>query len=215
PNGVDSAAWKSPPRPSDDRVRLVSVMRLDRRKRPLALIRIIHELRNRLSPKQAFDLNIIGDGPLYDAVKNSIHHLRLQDTVKLSGRQPRSVVKDTLARSDIFVLPSILESFGLSALEARAVGLPVAARSQGGVSEFIRHGREGILAESDADMAQWLLRLIMDSELRQAMARYNRETPPPHDWREVTARHLAIYRLAVNIRDRNIKPKPYPLSHLV
>jgi glycosyltransferase involved in cell wall biosynthesis len=57
------------------------------------------------------------------------------------------------ARSDIFVMPTRWESFGLAALEARCSGLPVLAMRQGGVFECLREGIEACFADNDRDLS--------------------------------------------------------------
>ena len=67
-----------------------------------------------------------------------------------------------LGRAHVFVAPADLESFGIAALEARCAGLPVVAKSSGGVREFVRDGVEGLLCDTDEDMVQALVRLGSD-----------------------------------------------------
>ncbi len=92
----------------------------------------------------------------------------------------------TLQQSDVFLLPSQTESFGLAALEAMACGVPVVASDVGGVSEVVADGQTGFLAAVGdiAGMARHALRLLTDEDLRRRMAR--------------AARHLAQtqFRLA-------------------
>lgn len=198
PNGVNASDWRIDPAARDPHeVHLVSVMRLKVRKRPKALIRIVRRVRDRLPREMGLRLTIVGDGPLRDAVQRLIGRYHLDDTITLVGFQPRDAIRRIFASADIFVLPTVLESFGIAALEARSAGLPVVARTQAGISEFIHHGEEGLLAESDHEMVELLLQLAMDPTLRAAMAAHNRDTPgPATSWREVIDRHLALYRQA-------------------
>jgi glycosyltransferase involved in cell wall biosynthesis len=124
--------------------------------------------------------------------------------ITLAGHQNRSVIRDVFARADMFVSPTIAESFGIAALEARSAGLPVVAMLQAGVSEFIHHGEEGLLARSDREMVDHVVTLATDDGLRSAIAQHNGETPgPATNWRHVTAQHLALYRKA-----RELVPAP-------
>jgi glycosyltransferase involved in cell wall biosynthesis len=88
----------------------------------------------------------------------------------------------TLQQSDVFLLPSQTESFGLAALEAMACGVPVVASDVGGVSEVVVDGETGFLAAAGdvAAMARHALHLLTDEDLRLRMAR--------------AARHLAETR---------------------
>jgi glycosyltransferase involved in cell wall biosynthesis len=114
------------------------------------------------------------------------------------GHQPRSVIREIFATSDIFVLPSILESFGISALEARCAGLPVVAMKQGGIVEFIENGRAGYLVGTDQEMLQRLVQLVCDADLRLNMNRHNQENPPIISWTGVVAQHLDLYKTAIS-----------------
>ncbi len=198
PNGVDPEFWRISHPPLDDRtIQIVSVMRLDKRKWAGPLIRMVPELLAALPPGRRLKLTIIGDGPHQPRIRRLIESLKLNDTVELLGRKPRTFIRDFFTRSHIFVLPSPLESFGLAALEARCAGLPVVARSQAGVSHFIQSGREGLLAGSDRELAECIQRLMLDADLRASIAAYNRRTPVSYGWSEVVPVHLETYRKAL------------------
>ena len=83
-----------------------------------------------------------------------------------------------LSISDLFLLPSQQESFGLAALEAMACGVPVVASSVGGLSEVIDHGRTGFLHDLDDldGMAASGILLLSDTELHAAVAASGRRT---------------------------------------
>ena len=109
-------------------------------------------------------------------------------------------IRDALAESDCFVLPTLRESFGIAALEARCAGLPVVAMATSGVAEVIGHGREGLLAHTDAELAQHVVTLARDVSLRSTIAAHNRAAPAPHDWPCVIDANLALYEDAIALR---------------
>jgi glycosyltransferase involved in cell wall biosynthesis len=94
------------------------------------------------------------------------------------------------------VQPSVKESFGLAALEARTAGLPVVARSQTGTSQFIRDGVEGLLADDDAGMAAAVVRLGQDRGLLARLAQNNASVPPEDSWTNVLDLVRAAYASA-------------------
>jgi len=201
PDAVDPSAWKVAPAQGDPKeVRIVSVMRMSPRKRGKALIKIIHRVRARIPEEISLKVIIIGDGIQRKAMERLISRWKLENTVKMVGYQTRTAIRDYFAYADIFVLPSIRESFGIAALEARCAGLPVVAMKNTAIEEFICHGQEGLLAETDHEMVALLVRLILDRELRLSLARYNRETPPFTNWEEVIAKHMELYELAIDTR---------------
>jgi glycosyltransferase involved in cell wall biosynthesis len=197
PNGIDQAAWTVDPEPDDGRpITLVSVMRLAPRKRPMHLLRILRRVHDAV-PTVDLRTVIIGDGPERASMERYLRSQGLADRVELAGRRSREEIRRQFARSDIFVAPANLESFGIAALEARCAGLPVVAKARTGIREFVEHEREGLLADSDRDMADQIVRLVRDRELRRLIAKHNRETPAPVDWDDVVALNLAAYRDAM------------------
>ncbi len=201
PNGIDVNFWRVPPIPHGNDIRLVSVMRLNPKKRPLALIDMMKRLAQTLGDSPRISLRIAGDGPQRHALAVAIDRAGLGDRIALLGIRSREQIRSLLAESDVFVLPTVRESFGLAALEARCVGLPVVAMAASGVAEFIGHGREGMLALSDADFAAHTATLVHNAELRQSIARHNRETVPPYSWPRVIDQHVALYRDAIALRN--------------
>jgi glycogen synthase len=196
PNGLDVAAWAQPPRAARFEAEIVSVMRLNRRKRPLDLIRAIPRvIEGGLEGRVRF--TIAGDGPLRGAMEREAERLGVRRHVELLGARPRAEVRALLARADVFALPTVREAFGIALLEARAAGLPLVAMRGGGAGDLIEHGREGFLAETPAELASQLRRLVGDPALR---VRLGREAPlrlERFGWDAVIARYLDIYQLAL------------------
>jgi glycosyltransferase involved in cell wall biosynthesis len=199
PNGIDGAAWAVEPEPRDPSVvTLVSVMRLAPRKRPLQLLKMIRRVVNRIGDT-TLRVVIIGDGPERPQLEKFLRTNDLTEVVELVGRRSRDEIRTIFGRSDVFVAPANLESFGIAALEARCAGLPVVAKERTGIREFVEHGREGLLATSDRDMVDQLTRIVRDRELRLVIAKNNRETSSPVDWSVVVARNVAAYREAISL----------------
>jgi N-acetyl-alpha-D-glucosaminyl L-malate synthase BshA len=88
-------------------------------------------------------LLMIGDGPEREDAEKECRDLEVGDDVRFLGRIDR--VATLLQASDLFLLPSQSESFGLAALEAMACGVPVVATRAGGLPEVIEDGVTGIL----------------------------------------------------------------------
>lgn len=200
PNGIENDAWRVEPSPRDPSiVTLVSVMRLAPRKRPLQLLKMIRKVADRLPSSVTLRVVIVGDGPERDQLEKYLRSNGLTETVTLVGRRTRSEIREIFAASDVFVAPANLESFGIAALEARCAGLPVVAKAQTGIREFVVHEREGLLATSDSDMVVQLTRVVADRDLRERMTEHNRSTPSPVDWSDVVARNVDAYRLAMTL----------------
>ncbi|MBK8868167.1 MAG: glycosyltransferase [Dermatophilaceae bacterium] len=201
PNGIDTAQWRCPPRPllDDPQTRFVTAMRFAPRKRPIQLLEMMSRVRA-AAPKVDVRLEIFGDGPKRAEVERAIERLGASGWVTLAGRVSREQLLARYAVSDVYVSPAELESFGIAALEARTVGLPVVARQGTGISEFITDEVNGYLAPSDDEMVRDLTKLAIHQSLRARMAAYNRANPPAQDWDNVVALAESEYARAVAAR---------------
>jgi len=105
-------------------------------------------------------LLLVGDGPDRVKVQDLAAQLGIADRILFLGKQ--NSVAELLSCTDLFLLPSESEAFGLVALEAMACGVPVIATDVGGIPEVVDHGESGYLApigdvEAMADAAIPLL----------------------------------------------------------
>lgn len=140
-------------------------------KRLADVIRVFHEVRKSVP----CHLVLIGDGPERSRIENMVHELGLSKAVCFMGKL--QTFTDMLQHSDLFLLPSETESFGLAALEALSCGVPVVASNIGGVPEVVVHGEAGYLSEVGDidDMARNAIKLLTDPTLHSAMSRKARE----------------------------------------
>jgi len=201
-NGIDVDSWATPAdqvptRQPGGAIRVVSAMRLAARKRPIPLLRIMVRVRALVPAETVISLEILGEGPDRARLERFIAAHEMGDWVRLRGRVTREEVRATYAAADIYVAPAPLESFGIAALEARTVGLPVVGRWGSGLEEFVKDGLNGYLAADDEAMAGCLVRLVIDDELRGSMASYNRSTPPEQSWDRILDGAEAEYRRAI------------------
>ena len=95
----------------------------------------------------------------------------LQDVVHFHGPLFGPEKASLFARSDVFVLPSFNETFGLVNLEAMSAGLPVVSTREGGIPDLVQDGVTGYLCEkgSEADFSEKIRILLEDSTLRKRM----------------------------------------------
>jgi len=91
-------------------------------------------------------LLVIGDGPDRESLKLKAETLGIASNIVWMGQKSQGEVFKLLAISDIAVVPSLFEGFGLTAAEAMATGLPVVGSDVDGLREVIEHGETGILA---------------------------------------------------------------------
>jgi glycosyltransferase involved in cell wall biosynthesis len=206
-NAVDVGWWRDASRPqrSPDtaEVRVVTVGRLAIRKRPLALIEMMGRVRQLVRADVPLRLVLVGDGPQRRRVERRIRDLEMSDWVDMPGRLSRRDIRDVLAAADVYAAPANLESFGIAALEARSVGLPVVAKLHGGVGEFVSHGTDGILATTDDEVVLALASLASSTSLREGIRAHNCAAPPAFGWDDALARTHRLYGRAQELVRRS------------
>jgi len=122
-----------------------------------------------------FHLEIIGDGPLRNALEEMVKAQSIDRFVSFSGM--RHDVAELLRRLDLYVLSSTTEGISLTLLEAMATKLPIVATNVGGNPEVVIDGETGYLVppQNPEEMAKKLLLLINDKNLRRQMGEKGRE----------------------------------------
>lgn len=210
PNGVDPAQWQVSHNPGDPgTLRVAVVSRLASRKRLVQLFDILHDAGRRLPPG-AIHVEVFGDGPQRERLEKQLARHGMTRWVHLQGRSSRADIRAAFARSDLFIAPAKLESFGIAALEARCAGLPILARSGTGVADFVVHGREGWLVDSDRDMTDTVVSLVRQPEILNSVASHNRTVPASISWPEVLRRCDTLYRRATILQGRSWGPRRLP-----
>jgi glycosyltransferase involved in cell wall biosynthesis len=197
-NGIDASRWLVEPR-AHAGLRVTSVMRLNIKKRPHDLVAVIPRVLKQLPEEKRPRFTIIGDGPFRGRLERQIRRLDIADHVELRGTLPRDAIKEVFTETDLFVLPTIVEAFGIAVLEARAAGLPVVARDRCGVADVIEHGRQGLLAGTRRQLGDHLIALLQDEPRRTQMAAAAREGLERFGWDAVVDRHLEEYRRAAEL----------------
>ncbi len=133
-------------------------------------------------------------------VQGQIERMGLTDCVTLAGTIPEADLLGWYQHADVFALPSLnvggkFEGFGLVFLEASACGLPVIGTSGSGVEEAMIEGQTGLLVpQNDAPaLAEAIIRLLTDSDLRAQMGSAGRDYARTQDWSAVAGRVLEMY----------------------
>jgi len=152
-------------------VQLVKIARYDHQKDHIEFLKAVKNFNN-------IEINFVGDGPLFNQVKNTAETFNLSHKIKYWGRVES--VKEILSDSDIFVLISNWEGFPRSTLEAMRAGLPTIVSDVGGASEAVEHGKTGFVVQKGDinSLKKYLGQLISNESFRREMgknARYKFE----------------------------------------
>jgi glycosyltransferase involved in cell wall biosynthesis len=198
PNGHDEGFWlpeKARSAPSDTRpFRIVTAMRLEGTKRPLALVRILRSAAKQLAGTgRSIELVVAGEGSYGRLLAWVARRAGVQDRLHLAGWLDREALRALYRDSDVFLLPSTKESFGIAALEARTAGLPVLGRAGTGLADYIQCDEDGILAGSDRELARMIVRLAQNPALLAAMSG-PRPALARYAWDEMARAHEHLYR---------------------
>ena len=143
--------------------------------RPVKRVTSVIDVFERIHGALPSRLLMVGDGPDLVEAAEKARAAGLGDAVRFLGDQDQVV--QLLSASDLFLMPSAQESFGLAALEAMACEVPVVASCVGGVPELVEDGVTGILcpAEDLAAMSEASIRLLSDEKLHDRMSQAARK----------------------------------------
>ena len=157
---------------SDEDFLIISIGRLIKRKGLQYLFYAIQKLGNK-----RLKLLIMGEGPEKESLKMLSQKLGLEGQVKFLGFVSEEKKYQYLSVSDLFVLPSLHEGFGIVFLEAMHCGLPIITTDTGGQTDFLKDGENGFLVPvGDVDsLAEKINLLYNDSGLRRKISDTNRK----------------------------------------
>lgn len=147
-------------------------------------------------------LVIGGVGPYKAELERRVHLLGLQDRVRFAGWVSDQEAQSLYAHSDVAVVPSTYEPFGIVALEAMAAGAPLVASDVGGLSEIVVHGQTGLKAYpgDPQSLATQIHRLLSDRELAGRLAaEAKRQVRQRYAWSSVAAATASEYRAVAEL----------------
>ncbi|HAF61732.1 MAG TPA: glycosyl transferase family 1 [Anaerolineaceae bacterium] len=144
-------------------------------------------------------LTIVGDGDDRKQLERLAEDLNISSHVEFIGQVPSEAVPEYICRADIFVLPSLSESFGIVNLEAMACGLPIVASRVDGIPDVIKDGVNGYLvdAKNPDSIAEKVLLLLKNDRVRTKISTNNREEVRKYSWECVTVALYDIYQKSV------------------
>jgi len=184
---------------------LLFVGRIEALKGLDVLLQAIAILRQRQDPDLPdFCLSVIGGDPdvSQDSMSTEMTHLQgmrekygLQDMVALLGKRGQDTLPYYYSASEMVIVPSFYESFGMVALEAMACGKPVVASHVGGLAFLVQDDVTGYTVPVDdpSALANRLSLLMKDDELRTKMGKQAAEYARSYDWENIVKRLIKAY----------------------
>ena len=156
----------------NDQLIIGLVGRLDPFKGQMEMIRAMPAILERF-PKAILAL-VGGETPEFEGVykkklEEEVRRAGVEGSVIFTGHAENTALP--MADLDIYVIPSYHETFGMSAIEAMAMGLPVVASDTGGLPDVLDHGECGLLAKAKdpASFAEGVMKYLADGDLRKSM----------------------------------------------
>lgn len=178
--------------PNGEKV-LIHISNFRKVKRTEDVIRIFDIVRQKIPSK----LLMVGDGPERHRLEELCRELNTCHLVKFLGK-----VKDTervLSASDLFILPSETESFGLAALEAMAAKTPVISTNTGGIPEVNKQGVSGYLSNigNIEEMAQNAIKILENEKTLTQFKNAAFEEAKKFDINSILPKYEAVYERVI------------------
>jgi N-acetyl-alpha-D-glucosaminyl L-malate synthase BshA len=152
------------------------------------------EIFDRIQKKLPAKLVIVGDGPEKESLENLCKKKGIDEKVLFVGNSHE--VDKILCFSDLFILPSEHESFGLVALEAMVCGVPVISSNAGGLPEVNIHGESGYLSDvgNVDEMAENALKILENNGTHQLFKRKAKENAQRFETKLIVPLYEEIYK---------------------
>jgi N-acetyl-alpha-D-glucosaminyl L-malate synthase BshA len=187
PNFVDTKLYRPIHRKRCSKKTLVHISNFRPVKRAVDAVRVFERLSRRLACR----LVMVGEGPDLSLAR------KVAGNLEVEFLPPRKEVASILQKSDLLLVTSEVESFGLVALEAMSCGVPVVATACGGIEELVQEGRSGFLAPvGDLDgLAERAARILEDHELAGSLGSEGRRVAESrYEISRVVSRYENLYR---------------------
>jgi len=157
------------------------------------VINVFYKIQKEIPAK----LMMVGDGPEKEPAEALCRKLGIEDKVIFFGKSHE--IDKILCFSDLFLLPSVTESFGLAALEAMASGVPVISSNTGGIPEVNKHGVSGFLSDVGdiEDMSKNAIHILKDEKVLQMFKEQSREEAMLFDIHAIVPHYESIYKQAL------------------
>lgn len=193
PNGIDDDWFEDrtifKKNPKSDKTKLMFTGTLYPNKNLYTVLKVLREL-NKDGIK--YTLDVAGDGPSKNKLKNYVMQNSLSDEVFFHGNLSKGELQNVIANTDIFILPSIHETFGISYIEAMSKGLPIIYTENEGIDGFFEQGQVGYSVHplNVEDIVQ-KVKLIEKNYKEISVQSYKQSES--FSWSKITQMYLDLY----------------------
>jgi len=196
--GVDENLFSPDPSPSRENI-FLSIGRIQKQKRQLEAIEFLNTFRE---IENDFKCYFIG-GPsgtsgddYFLELKEIVKELSLESHVEFLGNLPQSKIRELLNRSKLLIHTSQYETFGLVAIEAHSVGVPVVSINQGSFKEIIDNNINGYIAESFEDqyLNEFILKIFNDDKFADYVSKSAINSSKKYDWKHTSEKLNLLYQ---------------------
>ena len=177
---------------------LLSVGRIQEKKRQMEVLKFIDNFRK-------IDTNFLcyfiggpsgksGDDYLIE-LKNAVKELNLDSNVEFLGNLTQTEIKILMNRSKLLIHTSQFETFGLVAIEANAMGVPVLTTNRGSLTEIIEHRNNGYISDNliDGKVNNFVKNLLTDDKKFNEISKYCLEKSKKYDWGSTSKKLVNVY----------------------
>ena len=195
--GVDENLFSPDPNLSKENI-FLSIGRIQKQKRQLEAIEFLSSFRE---INNDFKCYFIG-GPsgnsgddYFVELKEIVKDLDLESHIEFLGNLPQSKIRELLNRSKLLIHTSEYETFGLVAIEAHSVGVPVISINQGSLKEIIDNNINGYIAESFKDpyLNEFILKILNDDKFADYISKSAINSAKKYDWENTTKELINLY----------------------
>ena len=195
--GVDESLFSPDPNLSKENI-FLSIGRIQKQKRQLEAIEFLNSFRE---INNDFKCYFIG-GPsgnsgddYFVELKEIVKDLDLESHIEFLGNLSQSKIRELLNRSKLLIHTSEYETFGLVAIEAHSVGVPVISINQGSLKEIIDNNINGYIAESFKDpyLNEFTLKILNDDKFADYISKSSINSAKKYDWKNTTKELINLY----------------------
>lgn len=192
-NGVEPFTFDIKPRTSlKKKIKTVTFLgRITTQKGPRFFIEVAQKI---LARMKNVEFVMAGDGDLLNTMKDCVLRLGISDKFHFPGFLIGKQVKELLTRSDVYIMPSISEPFGISPLEAMYLKVPVIISKQSGVSEVINHAIKLDFWDTEA-IADTVYSILTRPAIRKMMIKEGAMEARKINWETSASKLVDIYKL--------------------